>query len=157
MVRPHHRAAFERPRPAESSLPVAPFRAPVHQLAIAHRGDVAIVGIAHAGEIIAAVRLDRDLLVAHIEGLIAAAESIGISRAQIAGILGIEAPAPTVIVMPRAPRPTEKPCDDCGATIAVLPRGKIPQRCPSCTADYHRQYARDYMRTFYEQRKGRTG
>ena len=56
MVR--HRAVAARPV-VEPNAP-RPYRAPVHQLAIAHRGDRAIVGIAHAGEILAAVQLDRD-------------------------------------------------------------------------------------------------
>lgn len=156
MVRPHHRAAFDRPRPVVEPNAPRPYRAPVHQLGIAVRGDRAAVGIAHAGEVLAAVRIDRDAAIACAGQLVAAARALGATDDELATATGLIAPTqrpkrtsrrPRA---PRPPRPIETECRDCGASIAVAPRGPVPRRCPACKVDYFRQYARDR----YQRRRG---
>ena len=147
MVMVRHRAVAAR-AVVEHNAP-RPFRAPVHQLAIAHRGDRAIVGIAHAGEILAAVQLDRDAAVTSAAQLIAAARALGATDDEIASAAGLVAPQRPQSRTPRRPRaqrparPSDVPCRDCGTTAAVAARGPVPRRCPACRAEQLRQYARD--------------
>lgn len=111
---------------------VTPYKPPRHQLTLVAKPGGAALGIAHAGEILAAVRLTPDEVLAHAERTAKAAVLAGVPAREVAerllAALGVDGPPARRVATQRVGC-----CQRCGATFEPPhTRGKVPAVCPSC-------------------------
>lgn len=128
----------KRRKPGPNSVdppPDRPRRAPVHELALVVRDGRATIGIAHAGEMLAGVRLTAAETWATAERLLiglALAEGAEAVAEQACAALGVRRLRPPEPVRRAGWRERRATCRGCGAGFAVRAPGKLPNWCRDC-------------------------